>query len=126
MEVGYFKVPRTSVATASGDAVKRPPGPGRKANAPSAIPIGGWKDILLRIWTDIGEDRILLIAAGTTFYLILALCSVPHGLRVALRILCRSFQHHRLCGELQASCRAEGWISSRRNSRPSQHRKGVP
>jgi len=46
---------------------------GRKAEKPSEIPTLGWKDILWRIWKEFGEDRILLIAAGATFYLLLAL-----------------------------------------------------
>jgi membrane protein len=37
------------------------------------IPGRGWKDILLRVYHDISENRIFLIAAGVTFYLILAI-----------------------------------------------------
>jgi membrane protein len=51
----------------------REPGRGREANRPSAIPWRGWKDILWRVWSEIGEDRIMLVAAGVTFYLLLAL-----------------------------------------------------
>ena len=46
---------------------------GRHAKHPSAIPWRGWKDILWRVWSEIGEDRIMLVAAGVTFYLLLAL-----------------------------------------------------
>ncbi len=46
---------------------------GRSAEAPSEIPWRGWKDILLRLYHRISRDRILLIAAGITFYLILAI-----------------------------------------------------
>jgi membrane protein len=46
---------------------------GRTADAPSEIPRSGWKDILLRVFQSISEDRILLIAAGVTYYLILAI-----------------------------------------------------
>lgn len=49
------------------------PGRGRDANAPSDIPAKGWKDILYRLWLSIQNDRILLVAAGASFYLILAL-----------------------------------------------------
>jgi len=38
----------------------------------SQTPARGWKDILLRIYRGISEDRILLIAAGVTFYALLA------------------------------------------------------
>lgn len=48
-------------------------GRGREATTPSAIPWRGWKDILWRVWSEIGEDRIMLVAAGVTFYLLLAL-----------------------------------------------------
>src|SRR5262249_52692511 len=33
----------------------------------------GWKDIVLRIWKNIGKDRVIVVAAGVTFYSILAL-----------------------------------------------------
>ncbi len=46
---------------------------GRDAATPSAIPRRGWRDILWRIWRSISEDRVMLIAAGVTFYLLLAL-----------------------------------------------------
>jgi hypothetical protein len=48
-------------------------GRGRDAEWPSAIPLNGWKDILWRVWREINDDRIMLIAAGATFYLLLAL-----------------------------------------------------
>jgi membrane protein len=33
----------------------------------------GWRRIVRSIWSEIGRDRVLLVAAGTTFYLLLAL-----------------------------------------------------
>jgi membrane protein len=48
-------------------------GRGRSADKPSDIPAPGWKDILLRVYRDIGEDRVIALAAGVTFYSILAL-----------------------------------------------------
>jgi hypothetical protein len=48
-------------------------GRGRRATTPSEIPARGWKDILLRVWNNIGEDRVLLVAAGVTFYCLLAI-----------------------------------------------------
>ena len=47
--------------------------PGRRADRPSELPSLGWRDILWRVWTAVNEDRILLVAAGATFYLLLAL-----------------------------------------------------
>jgi membrane protein len=45
---------------------------GRSAADPSQMPPRGWKDILLRIWSNIGKDRVIVVAAGVTFYSILA------------------------------------------------------
>jgi membrane protein len=49
------------------------PGRGRNATTPSEMPWKGWKDILWRTWSEFTADRITLIAAGATFYLLLAL-----------------------------------------------------
>ena len=51
----------------------REPGRGREANAPVDIPMRGWRDVGWRMWAGFNEDRILLVAAGATFYLLLAL-----------------------------------------------------
>jgi membrane protein len=48
-------------------------GRGRSADTPSEIPAKGWKDILLRIYRGISDDRIVAIAAGVTFYTLLAI-----------------------------------------------------
>jgi membrane protein len=48
-------------------------GRGRLASAPSEIPARGWKDILLHVWNNIGEDRVILIAAGVAYYCLLAI-----------------------------------------------------
>jgi membrane protein len=48
-------------------------GRGRSAETPSEIPASGWKDILLRVYRGISENRILLVAAGVTFYALLAI-----------------------------------------------------
>src|SRR5215212_127482 len=49
------------------------PGRGRLADTPSDIPAAGWKDILWRVYENIGKDRVVALAAGVTFYTILAL-----------------------------------------------------
>jgi membrane protein len=46
---------------------------GRLAKSPSEIPPKGWKDILLRVYHNISEDRVMAIAAGGAFYTILAI-----------------------------------------------------
>ena len=48
-------------------------GRGRSADTPSEIPVRGWKDIILRVYRGISDDRILLVAAGVTFYALLAI-----------------------------------------------------
>ena len=46
---------------------------GRHATSPAEIPAKGWKDILLRVYGNIGNHRILALAAGMTYYSILAI-----------------------------------------------------
>ncbi len=46
---------------------------GRQAASPTEIPATGWKDIALRTYRDIGENRIPLVAAGVTFFTLLAI-----------------------------------------------------
>src|SRR5689334_4349830 len=46
---------------------------GRFASTPSEIPARGWKDILKRCYQRLNDDRILAIAAGVTFYALLAI-----------------------------------------------------
>lgn len=54
-------------------AAKHEAGRGRHAATPSQIPARGWKDILIRVYKNIGEDRVMLVAAGVTFYSLLAI-----------------------------------------------------
>lgn len=49
------------------------PGRGRDAEAPEEIPARGWKDILIRTWKEFLDDEAPLVAAGVTFYTLLAL-----------------------------------------------------
>lgn len=46
---------------------------GRDARSPSQIPLAGWKEVGWRVWDSVVEDRIMLVAGGATFYLLLAL-----------------------------------------------------
>src|SRR3984957_5625624 len=48
------------------------PGRGRHAESPWQIPFKGWKDIFWRTYRQIGEDRLLAVAAGVVFYGLLA------------------------------------------------------
>ncbi|BCJ90343.1 hypothetical protein IZ6_10780 [Terrihabitans soli] len=45
---------------------------GRYADTPAQIPLLGWKDILYRTFGEISDDRLLAVAAGVTFYVLLA------------------------------------------------------
>jgi membrane protein len=49
------------------------PNRGRRAKTPAEIPARGWKDVLWRTWEGFNSDRILSVAAGVTFYVLLAL-----------------------------------------------------
>lgn len=48
-------------------------GRGREADRPGQIPVRGWKDIGLRTYKEFTDDQIPMIAAGVTFYTLLAL-----------------------------------------------------
>jgi membrane protein len=49
------------------------PGRGRTALKPAHIPWRGWKDIFWRVYEQVSRDRVGTVAAGTTFYILLAL-----------------------------------------------------
>ncbi len=46
---------------------------GVNATTPSEIPLRGWKQIGKRLWTSIGDDRVLAEAAAVTYYSLLAI-----------------------------------------------------
>jgi membrane protein len=46
---------------------------GREATSPSEIPVLGWKDILLRVYENVSRHRVMALAAGMTYYSILAI-----------------------------------------------------
>jgi membrane protein len=60
-------------ASRTEDCAATEAGRSRSADTPSDIPPQGWKHILLRVYHGISEDRILLVAAGVTFYLLLSI-----------------------------------------------------
>ena len=57
----------------SATGTAREAGASGSASAPNKAPAPDWKAIAWRLWAEYGEDRIALIAAGATFYLLLAL-----------------------------------------------------
>jgi membrane protein len=46
---------------------------GRSASSPTEIPAKGWKDIFWRVYANISEHRVVSIAAGVTFFVLLAI-----------------------------------------------------
>jgi membrane protein len=48
-------------------------GRGRLAEAPSEIPARGLRDVLWRVYSEVLADRVTLIAAGVTYYIVLAI-----------------------------------------------------
>jgi membrane protein len=73
--------PRTKTVghRATGIPVARLPGTGdergrgRDASRPSDIPAKSWKDILWRVYHNVPEHRVVSIAAGVTFYVLLSI-----------------------------------------------------
>jgi membrane protein len=59
--------------TSSGTALEEPDSRGRDAERPTEIPKRGWKDVLVRTWTEMKRDNVSLLAAGVAFYGLLAL-----------------------------------------------------
>ena len=51
----------------------RQPGRGREATAPWQIPWRGWKDIFIRAYASMNDDRLLAVAGGLVFFVLLAI-----------------------------------------------------
>src|SRR6185436_20886129 len=56
-----------------GELVRERGDHGRAADHPAEIPPRGWKDILIRTYRSISADRVTALAAGVTYYVLLAL-----------------------------------------------------
>lgn len=69
---GPRDAPNPNRSTADPDQL-HDPSRGRQAEKPREIPAKGWKDILIRAWKEFGDDQAPLVAAGVTFYTLLAL-----------------------------------------------------
>lgn len=61
-------MPESDTAAAQADS-----GRGRAAEGPTDIPALGWKDIASRLVDQFIRNRVMLVAAGVTFYVLLAL-----------------------------------------------------
>jgi membrane protein len=62
-----------AIRQSSNSTAIREHGRDRSATMPSDIPAPGWKDILLRIYHGISDDRIVANAAAVVFFALLAL-----------------------------------------------------
>jgi membrane protein len=69
---GFGRCPPRAPHPARGDHSNLEIGRDGSTTTPSEIPVRGWKDILLRVYHGVSDNRILLVAAGVTFYLLLA------------------------------------------------------
>jgi hypothetical protein len=52
---------------------ERPPGNAKGVPQPDEVPARGWLEILQGLWHSFTKDRVLALAAGVTFYAILAI-----------------------------------------------------
>jgi hypothetical protein len=71
--LGFGRRPSEAPSSPKGERQPFDDGRGRSARRPSEIPPPGWKDIVVRVYEGISEDRILANAAAVTFYALLAL-----------------------------------------------------
>src|ERR1700720_2387447 len=70
---GFARRRSGDASPATGDRRLLEAGHCRSAETPSQIPARGWNEILLRDYYSILKNRILLVAAGVTFYSLLAI-----------------------------------------------------
>jgi membrane protein len=71
--LGFSRRRSGDASPATGDRRLLEAGHCRSAETPSQIPARGWNEILLRVYYSILKNRILLVAAGVTFYSLLAI-----------------------------------------------------
>ncbi len=64
------QVPQQSDARAKAPRIAAP---GATADKPSDIPAAGWKQVFKRVFTRIGDDRVMAEAAAVTYYSLLAI-----------------------------------------------------
>lgn len=71
---GSVRRPSERLTPAAKDAVAAlEPGRGRQARDPGEIPARGWADIVVRTYREFSADQAPMIAAGVTFFTLLAL-----------------------------------------------------
>src|SRR5262249_4863137 len=62
-EQPWLETQDASVAGLAGEQADR----GREAGSPGEIPARGWQDIVARVYGNVGDHRILALAAGMTY-----------------------------------------------------------
>ena len=103
---------KPSNSAPSSHEASQEPGRGREATSPTEIPARGWKDILWRVYEEMNKDRILAVAAGVTFYGLLAFFPAIAALVSIYGLFAdpATIQDHlNLC---PACCPGEPWRSS--------------
>jgi membrane protein len=66
-------VHRRNARKLSADEPVRQDGRGRRAGTPVNIPVKGWRDVLLRVYHAFNDNNLSIIAAGVSFYGLLAI-----------------------------------------------------
>ncbi len=49
---------------------------GRSAVSPWAMPLSGWREVVIRTWHEASKDNAGLVAAGVAFYAFIAIVPV--------------------------------------------------
>lgn len=65
--------PNGNAAASTVRAAAAEPGRGREASGPAAVPARGWRDILWRTAMAVVDDRLMAVAAGVAFFVLLSL-----------------------------------------------------
>ena len=60
---------------------------GRDASSPWAMPIAGWREVLIRTWREATKDNVGLVAAGVAFYAFIAIVPTLGAIVLAYGLL---------------------------------------
>ena len=99
---------------------------GRLATTPSEIPPRGWKDILLRVYSNVSKHRILALAAGMTYYSLLAIFPALAALVAVYGLFADPSAIAGTSIRSPAFCPAAPWMSRGSSSRASPPRGRRP
>jgi membrane protein len=99
---------------------------GRSADTPSAIPWKGLLDVAYRVYGAIIEDRVMLVAGGVTFYLLLAVFPAMTALVSLYGFVSDPATITERLASCARSCRPTDWRSSSSSCRRWPARSAVP